>query len=418
MVLFLTCACTHPATGPQEKSFSTFNVQEITSPARENSGQPELTITKDGRVILSWLEKAGDKKYALRFAVREKEQWSEVRTVTEGENFLVNWADFPSVVAMADGRLAAHWLVKNSAKPHAYDVNMAFSSDGGKTWTKHITPHTDKTETEHGFVSFFDWSDGKTGVVWLDGRKYETEKKAQSGEAKNVMVQHGEHGEEKKTNEMALRFAAIDKEEKLSDEKELDARVCDCCQTSAAMTSDGPIVAYRDRSDKEVRDISAVRFVGGQWTTPQTISADGWQINGCPVNGPVVSANGKNVGVAWYTEAGNQPQVKVAFSKDAGATFERIVNVSEGKTAGRVDLLLLEDGSLLVVWLAGGAQSAQVKCRRVKPNGEMDLPVVVAESSIERKSGFPRIARIANEVVFAWTDINAPARVRVAIAKL
>ena len=40
--------------------------------------------------------------------------------------------------------------------------------------------------------------------------------------------------------------------------EELDPKVCDCCQTAAAVTDDGPVVVYRNRSDQELRDISAI----------------------------------------------------------------------------------------------------------------------------------------------------------------
>jgi hypothetical protein len=404
-ILFLLSGCNRlPDTSQSEKS-PMLIVQEIAAPIKENTAEPELTTT-DGRVVLSWFEKTGEKKYALRFSTRENEKWSDVQTIAKGENFFVNWADFPSVVMKTDKTLTAHWLVKSAAKPYAYDVNIAFSSDGGKSWTKPMKPHTDNTETEHGFVSLLDLDDGKTGVVWLDGRKFQG--------AKEGETRHDGHDAKK---EMTLRYAAIDKDGKLFDETELDGRVCDCCQTSAAKTSDGAIVVYRDRTEEEIRDISAVRFVNGGWEKPQKISTDNWNINGCPVNGPVVAAKEKQVAVVWYTEAESQHQVKVAFSNDAGATFGQPVIVDDGKAMGRTDLLMLDDGSVLVVWLAGNASGAEIKCRRVKPYGTMDDVFKITDTSIERKSGFPRIAQSGKEIIFAWTDI-ATSRVRVAVAKL
>ena len=62
---------------------------------------------------------------------------------------------------------------------------------------------------------------------------------------------------------MTLRAAFIDKKGNKINEWELDGRVCDCCQTTAAITNDGPVVVYRDRSDDEVRDMSIVRYVNG-----------------------------------------------------------------------------------------------------------------------------------------------------------
>jgi len=391
-------------------------IQEISSPCGENSGEPRLTTTNDGKVILSWLEKAGDKKHALRFAVREKENWSEVRTVVEAENLFVNWADFPSIFQNQEGTLVASWLVKNSKNAHAYDINIALSNDTGKSWSKPFMPHTDKTDTEHGFVSLIQGSDLMTGLVWLDGRKYETENHAQGTKEDKTETQHKGH-DGATTNEMALRFASVDKDGKLKNEVELDGRVCDCCPTSAIVSNNIPLVVYRDRSSEEIRDISIVRFIGGQWSKPQTVSADNWKINGCPVNGPVIAAKEKNVAVAWYSEADSNPVVKIAFSNNTGESFNQAVKVNEAKTIGRVDLLMLDDGSALVSWIEGNAQKAELKARQVKTDGTMSEPFIIAQTSIERKSGFPKMIKVANEMIFASTDV-ATNRIRVSVARL
>lgn len=128
---------------------------------------------------------------------------------------------------------------------------------------------------------------------------------------------------------MTLRYAAIDRKDNLSHEAELDNRVCECCQTSAAVTSDGPIALYRDRSQSEVRDIYIVRQVNGSWSAPQAVHADNWQINGCPVNGPSVAAAGRCVVVAWFTSVGDTPRVKVAFSEDAVASFNEPIQIDD-----------------------------------------------------------------------------------------
>ncbi|HEY9503080.1 MAG TPA: hypothetical protein VIR01_15705, partial [Pyrinomonadaceae bacterium] len=87
-------------------------VRSTESPATGDSREPDLTTTPDGRIILSWVEKLDAKRYALRTAVRDQKGWSATRTVAEGDNWFVNWADFPSVIGLNDGSLAAHWLVK------------------------------------------------------------------------------------------------------------------------------------------------------------------------------------------------------------------------------------------------------------------------------------------------------------------
>jgi hypothetical protein len=376
-------------------------IQKTQSPTDGDSREPDLTTTPDGRIILSWVERLGEKRYALRASILDRDRWSEARTVSEGENWFINWADFPSVVALKDGSLAAHWLVKSGAATYAYDVNISQSSDAGKSWTKPLVPHRDNTQTEHGFVSLIPLDDGRLGAVWLDGRSMKNLKESD------------EHAPAPES--MTLRYAAIDAAGNLSDEAELDERVCECCQTSAAVTSQGPIAVYRDRSQTEVRDIYIVRQVNGSWTRPQAVFADDWQINGCPVNGPSVAADGARVVVAWFTSAANTPRVKVAFSEDAGVTFSQPIQVDDGETVGRVDALLLPDGSALVCWLAGNAAGGAIKVRRVQANGAVGTPAVIATTDISRSSGFPRMARLGDKVHFAWTEFGKPARVRTAV---
>jgi hypothetical protein len=379
-------------------------IQASISPAGVESREPELSATADNRLILSWVEKVGDKHYALRFATRDAGSWSRPGTVAEGDNWFVNWADFPSVIALADGSLAAHWLVKSDSGTYAYDVNIARSKDGGKTWGKPIVPHTDRTRTEHGFVSLIPLSDGRVGAVWLDGRNLKDVKEGDEHTALPVS--------------MTLRYAAIDSNGKLSDETQLDERVCECCQTSAALTSEGAIAVYRDRSEKEVRDIHFVSQRQGSWSTPRPVYADNWEINGCPVNGPSVAADGRRVAVAWYTGANDSPRVKAAFSNDAGATFGKAIEVDDSESLGRVDALMLPDGSALVCWLSGTAESGSIKVRRVRADGSLGPPAVIAKTDISRSSGFPRMARIGDEVHFAWTEFGKPSYVRTATANI
>lgn len=373
-------------------------------PTNGDSREPELNATNDGRIILSWVEKIGDKRYALKTAARDGKGWSETRTIAEGENWFVNWADFPSVIALEDGSLAAHWLVKSGPGTYAYNVNISRSNDGGKTWRKPIVPHRDNTQTEHGFVSLIALPDGRLGAVWLDGRNMKNIKEGEDHAAAS--------------ESMTLRYTAIAADGKLTDEAQLDERVCECCQTSAALTSEGPIAVYRDRSQSEVRDIYFVKQTNGSWAPPKPVFSDNWEINGCPVNGPSVAADGRRVAVAWFTEGNNQPRVKIAFSSDAGATFGNPTQVDEGEAVGRVDTLLLPDGSALVCWMSGTVEGGAIKVRRIRSDGKLDPASVIAKTDISRSSGFPRMARLNDEVHFAWTEFGKPSHVRTAVTNV
>ena len=390
-----------PTTPPPQMAGAALEVREGESPSGHDSREPELFASADGRVILSWVEKRGGTRHALRFATREGAGWSAARTVAEGDNWFVNWADFPSVVALPDGALAAHWLVKSGKDTYAYDVNIARSKDNGQTWGRPIVPHTDQTKTEHGFVSLLPLPDGRLGAVWVDGRA-----------TKDVKEGHDE--ESPLPVSMQLRYAAIDAEGRLSDEAVLDERICECCQTSAAMTAEGIIAVYRDRSEREVRDIHFVRRQAAVWSAPRPVHADKWELNGCPVNGPSVAAAGRRVALAWYTGEGETPRVQVAFSDDAGKTFGSPVRVDDGEALGRVDIVMLADGSALVCWMGGGAQGGANKVRRVNADGTLGAVSIIAQTDVSRSSGFPRMARLGDTVHFAWTQFGKPSRVRTA----
>lgn len=383
-------------------------VTMMTSPAPEGAAEPHLTTDATGRVLLSWLAPASPKPgsgHALQFSALTQGRWAAPRTIVEGPGFFANWADFPSLFVTRGGLMAAHWLERRGQGRTSYDVKLRTSKDGGRTWTEAVTPHKDGTETEHGFVSFFE-TPGKghgLGMIWLDGRE---------------MAGHGDHGAG--GGQMTLRSAMITAQGQAGAEMVVDGRVCDCCQTAAATTDTGVVVAYRDRSDKEIRDIAVSRFENGKWTAGTPVYSDNWEINGCPVNGPAIAAKGQFVALVWFTAVNNTPKTQLAFSKDGGRTFGAPIRIDSGTTLGRVGLTLLADGRALVSWIDGTGAAARFMVRDVKPDGVLGTPVVISAISGERTSGFPQIAVSGRRLVAAWTHVQrgAPTKVSVATATL
>ena len=141
------------------------------------------------------------------------------------------------------------------------------------------------------------------------------------------------------------------------------------------------------------------------------VNADGWQISGCPVNGPVIAASGRDVVVAWFTLAAQRPTVRVAFSNDAGAAFGRPIEIDapRGKRSplGRVDVLIDQPGEAIVSWMAAGTGDAGILLRRVTRDGRRGAELALARSSSARDSGFPRMDTLGTDIVLAWTDARA-----------
>jgi hypothetical protein len=367
----------------------------IEPPAAPGSQTPNLAVGLNGNLYLSWIEPR-EGGHALRFSTRQGDGWSEPRTIASGDNWFVNWADFPSMAALEDGTLAAHWLVRSGDAPYAYDVVISLSRDGGINWSEPVRPHRDATKTEHGFVSLLPTPDDGFAVLWLDGRKTA----------------------DTPAGAMTLRHATLLPDGALEDEALVDESVCDCCSTDALRTGDGAtLVTYRDRTASEIRDISVSRQDGSTWSSPRTVFADNWEIAGCPVNGPAIAGQGDLVAVAWFSAARDDAVVRVAFSKDGGRTFGRPFRVDHGSPLGRVDVVMLDIGSALVSWLELAEGQARIFLRPISPSGARPS-TLVATTSEARSSGFPRMVRFGDDVVLAWTVSGDPPRIAAAALSL
>ena len=403
LVCVLTLAIT-PARGRTQVASTTGanwapTVTVVASPAAPNSAQPQLSALGD-RVVLSWVERSGDSA-TLRFSERTGSGWTEARTVATGANWFVNWADVPSVIPLQHDSMAAHWLQKSAASTYAYDVRLTFSRDRGRTWSPSVTPHHDGTQTEHGFASLFPMPGQGLGLAWLDGRQ----------------MKEGAH-EGMNAGDMSLRGALFAPDGAQVSEMAIDDRVCECCPSAAAVTADGPIVAYRNRTSDEIRDIYVSRLVGGKWTEGRAVHNDNWRINACPVNGPALSAKGRDVAIAWFTAVGDEGHVYAAFSSNSGETFGAPVRIDDIGAVGRVDVELLADGSAAVTWIEFANQKSEFRIRRADRAGSRTASLAVSGIASGRSSGYPRLARRGNELIFAWTEPGEKSQVQTAVAQL
>jgi hypothetical protein len=384
LAITFICAAISCTNNINEKGMAA--VKQMPSPAKDSCAEPYLFTSKEGTVFLSWVEKKG-KEAALKFSSLQNDNWTGPVTIASGNNWFVNWADYPAI-ATDGNNFIAHYLEKSDTAKFTYDVKLVASGDSGKTWGNSVVLHDDGKKAEHGFVSIVPYNNGFF-ACWLDGRKTASKES------------HGGHDEHH--GEMTVRAAVLDKDGKQINEWELDNRACDCCQTTATITANGPVVVYRDRSDDEVRDMSIVRLINGEWTKPVTIYADNWLIKACPVNGPRADAINNNLAIAWFSMKEKEGEVKIIFSNDGGKTFDKPIRIDEGKTIGRVDVLMLDSTAAMVSWMEG----ADIKALKVHTDGTKENSIMIALSSDKRSGGFPQMTRSGNKIFFAWTDDKA-----------
>jgi hypothetical protein len=356
-------------------------------PAAPGARAFALAVGADRLPRLSWVEGGGP--HELRTSEWSPAGWSAARVLAAGPDWFVNWADVPAVAALEDGALAATWLERSGAG--TYDYRVRLSVAGGAA----LTLHDDPGGGEHGFVSLAELDRQRWLAVWLDGR-----------------ASAGHHDG---SGEMQLRARTVGRDGALGPELLLDSRVCDCCATAAHRTASGAVlVVYRDRDADEVRDLSAVLVQpDGSAGTPVRVSADGWQIAGCPVNGPAVAGYGEELAIAWFTlGAESRARVQVAYSRDGGRSFTPPTQVSRAETDGFVDCAYDASGRLWVSWLERPTRERGEWRLAAIENGVLGEARTLASTVPGRAAGVARLVAAGDGLLFAWLDTASGPQLR------
>ena len=358
-------------------SAQALKVAPLSNPSGAESLQAHWATASDGSPLLSWLEKSKDGSLSLRYALRHGTQWSEPWVIVANRQFFRQPAESPSVVSFPNGSLLAEWVEVPPGQGEAENLYVSASKNGTQ-WTMPVMAHKDRSPVQHALASMAVSADAEASVVWLEALKGDDAPSA----LKRTVVN---------TNGVVVK------------EETLDSDVCTCCPTRVVKTPKGLLVAYRDHSSRDIRDIAVVRSENGRWLPSRVLNADKWQINACPVNGAAAAARGSRVAIAWYTEAQDAPRVQLALSSDGGTTFANPIRISAGNSFGHTSVALDDTGSAVVSWLeeGSGGDGVRLLARQVS-SASNSGPVVEVAHGTQRSIGYPRLLQVGNETWMAW----------------
>ena len=373
--------------GADQDEARSVKIQQVEVPCLPGGALPSLTLNHSGIPLISWVDREADGTAVLKFAKWQGNEWSPPREIVRGKTWFVNWADYPTMAVLDDGTLAVHWLDKISSDTYAYGIKISLSRDGGETWSDPVIPHSDRSPSEHGFLSLKSVGE-RFHLAWLDGR------------------------ETLKGKPMTLRSRFLSADGTMSDEILLDESVCDCCPVDAVVGKDSVVTFYRDRDHMEVRDIAWIEqgASDGKPVSSSLVHDDQWIQPGCPVNGPAVAGDSGQWVAVWYTESESMTV------KDRGAVFLRSMDTAEGRYGkvhridagnplGRVEVCQGTDDRFLICWMEEMDGKAEVSVRPWKLGSLTENRWVVAETSAGRKRGFPQIVQIpgTQQALVAYT---------------
>ena len=358
-------------------------IEDISFLYDNSNAQPSLT-SSNGSLALTWISSDKEMNASLNFRQFKNKQWTNSQTLAIGSDWFINWADFPTHAISGDQVLTSY-LKKSASGTYTYDVFLNLQKLSGEKIKEDFILNTDGFKAEHGFVSISENNNKGFFITWLDGRN--TVEKELNGNHKP----------------MTIRFAEITNAGDIVNEIELDSSVCDCCQTSITNTDKGPIVVYRDRSDKEIRDIYVTRNIDDGWETPVPVYNDEWEIYGCPVNGPKVVSNSNNLAVSWFTVADGKPSVNLSFSESYGSSFNNPIKINDYTAIGRVDVAFLNDNEVLVSYMEVDDVGTYLRLKKVSIDGKVSKPITISKIDSGRNTGVPQLEILDNEIFIVWT---------------
>jgi hypothetical protein len=338
------------------------------------ASSPAVATAADGAALLVAVEPGPEARRVRLFRRAPGEpgfvRWGEVAVAPD---IAKNGADTPQIAVAGDTVFVSFPV---SFGREATLPKLAISRDGGRTFAAPVALADDRSATEHGFVSLLS-REGGVLACWLDGRAYATAA----------------------PDETALRCRTVGADGALGPEREVDARVCDCCPTAAVDTATGVLLAFRDRGADDVRDVTIVEGDSGR---VRPVPADGWKIAGCPVAGPALAVNGDAVLAATFSEISGGPVASVRLSADGGLSFPTSVPFASGPGAGRIAATALPGGDFAVAAYDG--EPARLVLRRVRARAVLGDAVDVAPIPAVRGAGIPRLSLASDGLLAVWTE--------------
>jgi hypothetical protein len=297
----------------------------------------------------------------------------------------------------------------------------ARSMDAGHTFAAPAVVAGSDAPGNRGWESVTVDRDGRVLALWLDHRDTASDRPAADGH------QHAGH----QTGPSASSAAAADGVARAQRSQlfvaGLDGQraassvargVCYCCKTSLVTGPDGAIyAAWRHVYAGNLRDIAfaSSRDGGATFTAPARVSEDGWQIDGCPENGPALAVDARRrVHVVWpaveRTAGRESLSLFYAMTTD-GRAFTPRVRMPAAGAAYHPQAAVTASGTLLVTWEEVIEGVRRVRVARAEAGGPGVRRFEGETASGVEPGVYPALAVTPTHAVLAWTSRRGTASV-------
>lgn len=359
----------------------------LLSDQRNKASTVYLTTDEKDNPIVSWTEEdsAGKKRFYFARWDTTADKFMPAGEIPLAQNAAIHEEGMPKIAVRGDGALVAIYEASTPQPGQKWGVGDIFylqSDDGGDTWTEPKSVNTQKQPyTSMSFSGLTRLSDGEIGISWLDANPGGVDQPGRPVMFARTLAGGG-----------------------LGDPVWIEKAACECCRVAVAGSGNGDIaIAYRDLQPGNIRDISISTSSddGKTFARPLDFSRDGWEINGCPHNGPSLAAGNDKICAAWYT-GGKVPGVHYAALDFRGNLIEK---KALNPNARFVQLTLMPDGTPIVAFNESYKEGDSVYSRIVLNKIEEGGLFAAKINSPGLHGNFPMVQPVdENNVLLAWRD--------------
>jgi hypothetical protein len=312
-------------------------------------------------------------------------------------------------------------IVLWNARGTVTSIKMSKSRDGGKSFDAPIALSSADAAGDRGWASLTVDGHGTPHAIWVDHRGLAAAKR-ESGATHT-------HGSAAMAQKSGLYYAspistATTSASAPADiERKLTAGTCYCCKTALVTGRDDALyAAWRQVYPGNLRDIafSVSRDRGRTFSTPVRVSEDGWEIHGCPDDGPAMTVDKRGtVHVIWPSVIGagtDEPQGALFYASTSdGRIFTPRVRIPTlGSPKPSHPQIATDDrGRVIVAWdeILDSQRTAVV--RELHPSSP-GRPVTFGEPlrlTTNEASTYPVLAATTRGLLAVWTSGAADASV-------
>ncbi|MDQ7091690.1 MAG: sialidase family protein [Methylococcales bacterium] len=298
------------------------------------------------------------------------------------------WPENPPAIAISQsGRIHVLYYADEQQKTTNF---YSYSDNKGKSFSPPVLVSDQADTALHYMAKMLLDTDDNLYLFWHDSRH--TPPNHQSGKGTLALYYSKNHASKKQPFKNQF----------------ISHGICSCCRMATALSSTGlPVIFTRMIFNQGVRDHGLFKInKKGQWSKPQRITKDNWQIEACPEHGPALAIDRKNRNhLAWFSLGETRQGIFYAYSDDEGKTLSNILPLGDKNKLASHPHVMAIDQHVALVWTQFDGNQTSVLLKTSLDRGEtwsVDKTIISSTGQMSH----PRLLNDGQQFYLSLTSID------------